>query len=115
MRSLSALPGVRGAVLERARVGRDGRDRRRRRSLDPIGPRVAAAVLQTRMAACGCGHGGAIHRPYANFGARGFLVMALLCAGALPLTRGLRAATIDGAVMTDGQQARDGSGPGNAP
>ena len=54
-------------------------------------------------------------RLHANFGARGFLAMALLCAVALPLTRGLRAATVDGAAMTDDRQVRDGSGPGNAP
>jgi len=51
---------------------------------------------------------------YADFGAHGFLVMALLCAVALPLTRGLRAATVDKAGMTDGQQVRDGSGSGIA-
>src|SRR5262249_61331517 len=40
---------------------------------------------------------------YADFGAHGFLLMALLCAVALPLTRGLRAATVDRAGMTDGK------------
>jgi len=39
-------------------------------------------------------------RLYADFGAHGFLLMALLCAVALPLTRGLRAATVDRAGVT---------------